>query len=101
MFEKFKKRSQRQEIVKNQITKEPEPEKIKNITKEPQINNKSELLPKTKESETEIITESKIEEKPEITYSKTISIEGTESEFMTIKDYSSFSQLKANKDRSP
>ena len=42
MFEKFKKRSQKQEIIKPQIAKEPEQEKIKNITNEHQINNEPE-----------------------------------------------------------
>ncbi len=74
MFEKFKKRSQQQEIIKPQITTEPEQEKIKNITTEHQINNKPETPAIANESEKEIIKE-------------------TKSEFMAIKDYSSFSQL--------
>jgi hypothetical protein len=93
MFEKFKKRSQQQEIIKTQIAAEPEQEKIEKIPKEPQINNKPETPTIAKEPEKEIIKELKIEEKPGITHSKNISIKGTDSEFMAIKDYSSFSQL--------
>lgn len=93
MFEKFKKRSQKQEIIKPQIAKEPEQEKIKNISKEHQINNEPETPTIVNEPEKEIIKEPKVEEKPEITYSKASSTKETKSEFMAIKDYSSFSQL--------
>ena len=93
MFEKFKKRSQQQEIIKPQIAKEPEQEKIKNISKEHQINNEPETPTIVNEPEKEIIKEPKVEEKPEITYSKASSTKETKSEFMAIKDYSSFSQL--------
>lgn len=93
MFEKFKKRSQQQDIIKPQIAKEPEQEDIKKIAKEPQINIGPETPTIINEPEKEIIKEPKVGEKPEITYSKAILIKETESKFMAIKDYSSFSQL--------
>lgn len=93
MFEKFKRRSQSQQIQIPQIPKDPEQEKIKDEFKEAKIENEPETTQSVNEPEYKIEEESKIEENPEKTYSSLQTYKKDESEFIAIKDYSSFSQL--------
>lgn len=93
MFEKFKRRSQPQQTQIPQIPKDPVLEKVKDEPKETQIENELETTQSEFEPEQRVEEETKIEEKPEITYSSMQTSNKTESEFMVIKDYSSFAQL--------
>jgi hypothetical protein len=87
MFEKFKRKSQPQQTMTPQIIKELEQEKIRDDPTESEIKNKPEKTQVVNESE------QKIKEKPENTFSKLQNSNNIDSEFMAIKDYSSFSQL--------
>jgi hypothetical protein len=91
MFEKFKKRSHPQQTTTPQITKEPE--EIKNEPKETQIDTEPEIntTPLKHEQETKELP--KLKEKSEITFTKVDSFKDVKTEYVAIKDYSSFSQL--------
>ena len=97
MFDKFKRHSQIKQTNPSTITEKPEKVTIVNVPKPP-INSKicentQKLDDKSKETMT---PESKLVEKPAITCISKYSNNELESEFMTIKDYSSFSQLSEN-----
>lgn len=97
MFDKFKRHSQIKQTNPSTITEKPEKVTIVNVPKPP-INSKTcENTQKLDDKSKETMTpESKLVEKPAITCISKYSNNELESEFMTIKDYSSFSQLSEN-----
>ena len=100
MFDKFKRHSQIKQTNPSPITEKPEKVTNVNGSKTPEnpktCENTQTLDDKSKEM---IKPESKLEEKPAITCISKYSNNELESEFMTIKDYSSFSQLSENINR--
>ena len=93
MFEKFKRRSQTQETPKPEIKKEPQQEKTTDKSIEPEIEKNSKQIQEVQKPTQEYKEKPKIEEKSEIPTHKIQDSNNTESEFMAIKEYSSFSQL--------
>ena len=99
MFDKFKKHSHHKQTNTKQITEKLGKVKIVNVQKEPQspkTNESSQPIDKIEET----IKPDFIEEKTEITPVSNYPSKELESEFMAIKDYSSFLQLseKINKE---
>ena len=100
LFDKFKRHSQIKQTNPSPITEKPEKVTNVNGSKTPEnpktCENTRKLDDKSKET---IKPESKLEEKPAITCISKYSNNELESEFMAIKDYSSFSQLSENINR--
>jgi len=100
LFDKFKRHSQIKQTNPSPITEKPEKVTNVNGSKTPEnpktCENTQKLDDKSKET---IKPESKLEEKPAITCISKYSNNELESEFMAIKDYSSFSQLSENINR--
>ena len=100
LFDKFKRHSQTKQTNPSPITEKPEKVTNVNGSKTPEnpktCENTQKLDDKSKET---IKPESKLEEKPAITCISKYSNNELESEFMVIKDYSSFSQLSENINR--
>jgi hypothetical protein len=99
MFDKFKKHSHHKQTNAQQVTEKLEKVKIVNVQKEPpspKTNKKSHPIDKIEET----IKPDFIEEKTDITPVSSYPSKELESEFMAIKDYSSFLQLseKINKE---
>ena len=92
LFDKFKRHSQIKQTNPSPITEKPEKVTNVNGSKTPEnpktCENTQKLDDKSKET---IKPESKLEEKPAITCISKYSNNELESEFMVIKDYSSFS----------
>ncbi|MBK5133745.1 hypothetical protein JJE00_04865, partial [Candidatus Bathyarchaeota archaeon] len=93
MFDKFKRHPQPKQTKPLQVTEESEKMKLKTEPKKSQNPKEVENTQIIDESQETIKKESILEEKPDINYSSTYPNKEIESEFMAIKEYSSFSEL--------